>query len=128
MKSVRVLIVDGSSVMRKIVGRSLRQAGMELGEVVEAGNGKEALTAVRGGAFDLILSDINMPEMDGLEFLRQLGAIETAKCTPVVMMTTEGGEAGVAEALSIGAKGYICKPFAPEQIKECIFPLVEVVG
>jgi two-component system, chemotaxis family, chemotaxis protein CheY len=119
--------VDDSSVMRKIVAGSLRQAGMELGEVVEAGNGREALTAVRGGAFDLILSDINMPEMDGLEFLRQFAAIETAKGTPVVMMTTEGGEADVAEALSIGARGYICKPFAPEQIKERVFPLVEVV-
>jgi two-component system chemotaxis response regulator CheY len=127
MKKLRVLIVDDSSVMRKIVGRSLREAGMELGEVVEAGNGREALSAVRGGAFDLILSDINMPEMDGLEFLRQLAAIEVAKGTPVVMMTTEGGEAGMAEALSIGARGYICKPFAPEQIKERLFPLVEVV-
>src|ERR1700675_2199600 len=72
MKRPRVLIVDDSSVMRKIVERSLRQAGLDLGEVVEAGNGIEALAAVREGAFDLILSDINMPAMDGLEFLRQL--------------------------------------------------------
>ena len=67
MKRPRILIVDDSSVMRKIVERSLRQAGLEIGDVVEAGNGIEALAAVREGAFDLILSDINMPAMDGIE-------------------------------------------------------------
>jgi two-component system, chemotaxis family, chemotaxis protein CheY len=127
MKRPRILIVDDSSVMRKIVERSLRQAGLDLGEVVEAGNGIEALTAVREGVFDLILSDINMPAMDGLEFLRQLSTIEAAKGTPVVMVTTEGSESRVVEALSIGAKGYIRKPFTPDQIKERVSPLLEVM-
>ncbi|MBZ5698057.1 MAG: response regulator [Acidobacteriia bacterium] len=127
MKRPRVLIVDDSSVMRKIVERSLRQAGLDLGDVVQAGNGIEALAAVREGVFDLILSDINMPAMDGLEFLRQLGTIEAAKGTPVVMVTTEGSESRVVEALSIGAKGYIRKPFTPDQIKERVSPLLEVV-
>jgi two-component system chemotaxis response regulator CheY len=128
MKKQRILIVDDSSVMRKIVERSLRQAGLELAEVVEAGNGIEALAAVREGMFDLILSDINMPAMDGIEFLRQLGTIETAKGTPVVMVTTEGSESRVVEALSIGAKGYIRKPFTPDQIKERVTPLLGVLG
>jgi two-component system chemotaxis response regulator CheY len=92
MKRPRILIVDDSSVMRKIVERSLRQAGLDIGDVVEAGNGIEALAAVREGMFDLILSDINMPAMDGLEFLRQLSTVEAAKGTPVVMVTTEGSE------------------------------------
>jgi len=127
MKRPRVLIVDDSSVMRKIVERSLRQAGLDLEEVVEAGNGIEAIAAVREGAFDLILSDINMPAMDGIEFLRQLGTIESAKGTPVVMVTTEGSESRVVEALSIGAKGYIRKPFSPDQIKERVSPLLEVM-
>jgi two-component system chemotaxis response regulator CheY len=118
MKRPRILIVDDSSVMRKIVERSLRQAGLDLGDVVEAGNGIEALAAVREGAFDLILSDINMPAMDGLEFLRELSTIEGAKGTPVVMVTTEGSDSRVVEALSIGARGYIRKPFTPDQIKE----------
>ncbi len=83
MKRPRVLIVDDSSVMRKIVERSLRQAGLEIGDVVEAGNGVEALAAVREAPFDLILSDINMPAMDGLEFLRQLATVENGKGTPV---------------------------------------------
>lgn len=127
MKSPRILIVDDSSVMRKIIERSLRQAGLDPGDVVEAGNGVEALVAVRQAPFDLILSDINMPAMDGIEFLRQLVTVESSKGTPVVMVTTEGSESRVVEALSIGAKGYIRKPFTPDQIKERVSPLLEVL-
>jgi two-component system chemotaxis response regulator CheY len=127
MKRPRILIVDDSSVMRKIVERSLRQAGIEVGAVVEAGNGIEALAAVREGAFDLILSDINMPAMDGIEFLRQLSATDAGKRAPVVMVTTEGSESRVVEALSFGAKGHIRKPFTPDQIKERVSPLLEVL-
>jgi two-component system, chemotaxis family, chemotaxis protein CheY len=127
MKRPRILIVDDSSVMRKIVERSLRQAGLEIGDVVEAGNGIEALAAVREAPFDLILSDINMPAMDGLEFLRQLATVESGKGTPVVMVTTEGSESRVVEALSIGAKGYLRKPFTSDQIKERVSPLLEVL-
>jgi two-component system chemotaxis response regulator CheY len=124
MKKLKVLIVDDSSVMRKIVERSLRQAGLHLGEVLEAGNGAEALIEVQKGSLDLILSDINMPAVDGLEFLKSLGGIESAKGVPVVMITTEGSEARVVEALSAGAKGYIRKPFTPEQVRERIAPLL----
>ena len=125
MKKIRVLIVDDSAVMRKIVERSLRQAGLDLSDVQEAANGVEALASVQRGVPDLILSDINMPAMDGLEFLKQLQTVETAKGVPVVMITTEGSEARVVEALSVGAKGYIRKPFTPEQVKERVAPLVE---
>lgn len=124
MSKLRVLIVDDSSVMRKIVERSLRQAGLDLGEVLEASNGAEALAEVNKSRFDLILSDINMPAMDGLEFLRGLAGVEFAKGVPVVMITTEGSEARVVEALSVGAKGYIRKPFTPEQVKERVAPLL----
>jgi len=124
VKKLHVLIVDDSSVMRKIVERSLRQAGLELEEVREAGNGAEALAELQNSAFDLILSDINMPAMDGLEFLRSLANVPSAKNVPVVMITTEGSESRVVEALSVGAKGYIRKPFTPEQIKERLAPLL----
>jgi two-component system, chemotaxis family, chemotaxis protein CheY len=124
VKKLKVLIVDDSSVMRKIVERSLRQAGLDLGEVLEAGNGAEALVEVQKGSLDLILSDINMPAVDGLEFLKNLAGVEAAKGVPVVMITTEGSEARVVEALSAGAKGYIRKPFTPEQVKERIAPLL----
>lgn len=124
MNELRVLIVDDSSVMRKIVGRALRQAGLEMEQVLEASNGSEALTVAREHPLDLILSDINMPMMDGLEFVRQLRTIEAAQDIPVVMITTEAGEAHVVQALSSGASGYIRKPFTPDQIKERVIPLL----
>src|SRR5690242_819896 len=111
MKKLKVLIVDDSSVMRKIVERALRQAGLDVTEVLEASNGAEALALVQEGTLDMILSDIKMPVMDGLEFLKNLAGVESAKGVPVVMITTEGSEARVVEALSAGAKGYLRKPF-----------------
>ena len=122
--AIRALIVDDSGVMRKIVERSLRQAGLELSEVWEAANGLEALAVLQEKTPDLILSDINMPSMDGLEFVRQLRGVESAKGIPVVMITTEGSESHVVEALSCGARGYIRKPFTPEQVKQHVMPLV----
>ena len=125
MKKIRALIIDDSSVMRKIVERSLRQAGIELQQVLEAGNGAEALALLQAGPVDLILCDINMPVMDGLEFVRQLQAVESARRTPVVMITTEGSESHVVQALSAGARGYIRKPFTPDQVKEHVVPVLE---
>jgi len=122
--SIRALIVDDSSVMRKIVERCLRQAGMDLGQVHEASNGAEALALVNENPFDLILSDINMPVMDGLEFIRHLKEMESGKNIPIVMITTEGGEKSVLEALSLGAKGYIRKPFTPDQVKDHVIPVL----
>jgi two-component system chemotaxis response regulator CheY len=123
--SIRALIVDDSSVMRKIVERSLRQAGIELQQVLEAANGAEALQLLRENKVDLVLSDINMPVMDGLEFVRQLQDVEAARGTPVVMITTEGSESNVMLALSYGARGYIRKPFTAEQVKEHVLPILE---
>jgi two-component system, chemotaxis family, chemotaxis protein CheY len=122
--SIRALIVDDSSVMRKIVERCLRQAGMDLGQVLEASNGAEGLALASENTFDLILSDINMPVMDGLEFVRRLKEMDNAKNVPIVMITTEGGEKSVLEALSLGAKGYIRKPFTPDQVKEHVIPVL----
>ncbi|MGA2717377.1 MAG: response regulator [Candidatus Acidiferrales bacterium] len=127
MRPIRVLIVDDSAVMRKIVERSLRQAGIEILEVLEAGNGVEGLAALQQTGVDLILSDINMPAMDGLEFLQTLRCLDNSKNTPVVMITTEGSESRVVEALSAGARGYIRKPFTSDQVKERVTPLLEGV-
>ena len=126
MAGIKALIVDDSSVMRKIVERSLRQAGVELATVFEAGNGVEALAALADSRMDLILCDINMPVMDGLEFVKQLSGVENAKGVPVVMITTEGSEAHVVQALSAGARGYIRKPFTPDQVREHVVPLLAV--
>ena len=124
MKSIRALIVDDSSVMRKIVERSLRQAGIEITQVLEAGNGAEALGILRENTVDLILCDINMPVMDGLEFVKQLSTIEKSRGIPVVMITTEGSETHVVQALSCGARGYIRKPFTADQVKERVIPIL----
>lgn len=121
---IRVLIVDDSSVMRKIVERSLQRADMNLVQVLEAGNGMEAIAALNGNKVDLILCDINMPVMDGLEFVKQLPSVENAKGVPVVMITTEGSEDHVVQALSAGARGYIRKPFTPDQVKDHVLPLL----
>ncbi|HUM07145.1 MAG TPA: response regulator [Terriglobales bacterium] len=125
MSKIRALIVDDSSVMRKIVERSLRQAGIDLEKVVEASNGAEAIGALRDNPVDLVLCDINMPVMDGLEFVRQVGTVENAKGVPIVMITTEGSESHVVQALSSGARGYIRKPFTPDQVKEHVLPVLE---
>jgi two-component system, chemotaxis family, chemotaxis protein CheY len=124
MERIRALIVDDSSVMRKIVERSLRQAGIELEKVLEAGNGVEALGVLRDNPVDLVLCDINMPVMDGLEFVQQMTTVENAKGVPVVMITTEGSESHVVQALSSGARGYIRKPFTPDQVKEHVLPVL----
>lgn len=124
MDNIRVLIVDDSSVMRKIVERSLRQADIKLSEVMEASNGMEALAVLNKNKVDLILCDINMPVMDGLEFVKKLPGVSNAKGVPVVMITTEGSEGHVVQALSAGARGYIRKPFTPDQVKNHILPVL----
>src|SRR5690348_18162047 len=89
MNSISALIVDDSSVMRKIVERLLRQAGLDLAQVYEAGNGVEALSVLKESKVDLILCDINMPVMNGLEFIKPLPEVENGKGVPVVMITTD---------------------------------------
>lgn len=124
MSEISALIVDDSSVMRKIIERALRQSGLALAHVFEAASGVEGLDALREHKVDLILSDINMPNMDGLEFLRQLRAQNLAPDVPIVMITTESSEDHVREAIAAGAQGYIRKPFTAEQVKDRVLPLV----
>jgi two-component system chemotaxis response regulator CheY len=124
MSEVRALIVDDSSVMRKIIERALRQAGLNSLVALEAGSGIEGLDLLRNMQVDLILSDINMPSMDGLEFVRQLRAQDLAPGVPVVMITTESSEEHVKQAIQAGARGYIRKPFTAEQVKERVLPLI----
>ena len=128
---MRALIIDDSAVMRKVIERALRQSGLELTEVLQASNGEEALQLLRDDAgkpnpLALILSDINMPVMDGLEFLEQRRDQKLAMDIPVVMITTEGSEPLVLRAISAGAQGYICKPFTAEQVKARVMPLLSV--
>ena len=113
-----VLIVDDSAAIRKILQRVLIQAEVPLGKVHEAGDGLEALAALKLHTVGLILSDINMPNMDGLQFLSAVKAQLATKNVPVIMITK------VMEAVSLGAAGYVRKPFTAEQIKEKLTGLI----
>lgn len=119
-----VLIVDDSAAIRKILQRVLVQAEIPLGKVHEAGDGKEALEKLKSTKVGLILSDINMPNMDGIELLSKLREDDAHKTVPVLMVTTEGSQARVLQALELGASGYVRKPFTAEQIKEKLAGIV----
>ena len=113
-----VLIVDDSAAIRKILQRVLKQAELPLGAVHEAGDGVEALATLKDNKVDLILSDINMPNMDGLELLGKLKSDDALKAVPIIMVSTEGSQTKVLEAVQLGAAGYVRKPFTPDQIKD----------
>jgi two-component system, chemotaxis family, chemotaxis protein CheY len=120
-----VLVVDDSAAIRKILQRVLRQTGMAIGAIHEAGDGQEALEVLRTIKPGLVLTDINMPKMDGLEFLAAMKDTEAWRNIPVVMITTEGGEMKVGEAVRLGAAGYVRKPFTADQIKEKLSGILE---
>lgn len=120
-----ILIVDDSAAIRKILQRVLRQTELPIGEVHEAGDGIEALAKLETHTVGLILSDINMPNMDGLQLLSRIREIKKMRGVPIVMITTEGGQGKVMEAVQLGASGYVRKPFTAEQIKETISGLVQ---
>jgi two-component system, chemotaxis family, chemotaxis protein CheY len=121
---VNILIVDDSAAIRKILQRVLGQANVPISQVFEAGDGLEALEVLKSQNIGLVLSDINMPNMDGLQLLSQVRAVEQWKNVPFVMITTEGSHAKVLEAVQLGASGYVRKPFTPDQIKEKLAGLV----
>lgn len=119
-----VLIVDDSAAIRKILQRVLRQTDVPIGQVYEASDGLEALQTLQTQSVGLVLSDINMPNMDGLQFLSKIRATPEWKNVPVVMITTEGSQNRVMEAVQLGASGYVRKPFTAEQIKEKLTGLI----
>ncbi|MBW2713869.1 MAG: response regulator [Deltaproteobacteria bacterium] len=122
---MKFLTIDDSATMRKIVMRALEQAGYENSEFLEAADGEEGLEQVsKAGEIDLIICDVNMPNMDGLEFLRVLRANSTWARIPVLMVTTESSRRAIAEAMEIGANGYVVKPFTPDMLEAAIVGLL----
>ena len=113
----KVLIIDDSAVMRKIIQRNIMQSGLLVDEFVEAGDGREGLEKATTCNVDLILCDWNMPNMTGIDFVKALRGSGQKNNIPIVMVTTEGSEAKVEEAKNSGANGYLTKPFTPEQLK-----------
>jgi two-component system chemotaxis response regulator CheY len=112
-----VLIVDDSSAMRAVVKKAIKLSGFDVGEYWEAADGKEALDKLRIHWVDVVLTDINMPQLNGMELVTKMKEDGLLRSVPVIMVSTEGSESKVAESIRLGASGYIKKPFHPEDIK-----------
>jgi two-component system chemotaxis response regulator CheY len=116
-----ILIVDDSASVRQVVGISLRQAGYE---VIEGVDGKDALTKLKGQKVHLIISDVNMPNMDGISMVKAVKEMPAYKFTPIVMLTTESQEEKKRQGQAAGAKAWVVKPFKPDQLLAVVQKLV----
>jgi len=109
----RVLAVDDSASVRQMVSLTLREAGYD---VIEAADGEEALAKLEGGHVDMVITDLNMPKLDGMELVRRVRLLPKHRFMPIIMLTTESGTQKKAECRSAGATGWIIKPFKPGQL------------
>ena len=116
-----ILIVDDSTSLRQVVGIALKGAGYD---VIEGCDGKDALTKLDGRKIHLIISDVNMPNMDGISFVKALKQIPAYKFTPVIMLTTESGDDKKREGQAAGAKAWVVKPFQPQQMLAAVAKLI----
>jgi two-component system, chemotaxis family, chemotaxis protein CheY len=126
--SFKVMIVDDSPAMRAFVRRILDMSGLEINCCIEAGDGQEALALLRENRPDVILSDINMPRMDGEQFVRSLAANPELRSIPVVVVSTDRTENRVRQMIDLGARGYVTKPFLPETLREELERVLETVN
>ena len=115
--SKNVLVVDDSAMMRKIVIKNLRDCGFDV-TVIEAGDGVEGLEKFKAGGIACVLSDWNMPNMDGLTMVKEIRKLDPQKTVPIIMITTEGSADKVKDAVLAGANNYLAKPFTPDRFKE----------
>ncbi len=113
-----ILIVDDSSLTRKRIKRIIEMADLDVGEFFEGENGREALEILENSNIDLVLSDLNMPEMGGAEMVRQMKSREATKSIPVVVVSTESKTSRLTKLLAEGVRDYLHKPFTPEEFKE----------
>jgi len=116
-----ILIVDDSTSLRQVVGIALKGAGYD---VIEGCDGKDALTKLDGRKIHLIISDVNMPNMDGISFVKALKQIPAYKFTPVIMLTTESGDDKKREGQAAGAKAWVVKPVQPPQMLTAVAKLI----
>jgi two-component system chemotaxis response regulator CheY len=116
-----ILIVDDSASLRQVVAIALKGAGYD---VIEAGDGKEALAKLTGQKVHLIISDVNMPNMDGITMVKEVKKLPAYKFTPIIMLTTESQESKKAEGQAAGAKAWVVKPFKPEQMLAAVSKLI----
>ncbi len=119
-----LMIVDDSATMRKIVMRTVRMSGLEFDRTEEAGNGKEALEKLGSGPVDIMLCDVNMPEMSGTELVKKVRELDSCANTKIIMVSTESSQALIDNLIADGANGYITKPFTPEKFQEKLSPFM----
>lgn len=120
----RVLIVDDSPILRRVVARALGMAGVELSAVYQAGNGVEALKLLAEYPIDLVFADVNMPEMSGIELVEQMSANGDLERISVVMVTSVRNSEHIEHLKRLGVRAYLTKPFKPEQLRDAIVPLL----
>ena len=119
-----LMIVDDSATMRKIIIRTIRMSGLEFDRTEEAGNGVEALGKLGSAIVDVILCDINMPEMAGPELVKKVREMPACVNTKIIMVSTESSQELIDGLMASGANGYITKPFTPEKFKEKLSPFM----
>ena len=126
--SLNVMIVDDSGAMRAVIKKVITLSGFKISTCVEAANGREALEKLRENWVDVIISDLNMPEMNGLELLQSLNQDPLYQSIPTIIVSMEGSIERMKEALNRGAKGFIKKPFQPEDIRKVLYDVIGVGG
>ena len=123
-----VLIVDDSSIVRSVARKVLALSGVEVEPVYEAGNGREALDVLRRARVDLVLADVNMPTMDGVELLAEMHRDPALSRIPVVIISSDRSETRIAELARTGARAYVTKPFRPEQLGKVLHEVLGLAG
>ena len=119
-----LMIVDDSATMRKIIMRTVKMSGLEFNRTEEAGNGVEALEKLKSDTVEIILCDINMPEMSGTELVEKLRKLPAFADTKIIMVSTESSQEFIDGIMADGANGYITKPFTPEKFQEILAPFM----
>ena len=119
-----LMIVDDSATMRKSIMRTVRMSGLKFDRTEEAGNGAEALERLSASPVDIILCDVNMPEMGGLEMVKKVREMDSCKDTKIVMVSTESSQELIDSVIADGANGFITKPFTPEKFQEKLSPFM----
>jgi two-component system chemotaxis response regulator CheY len=117
---LKVLVVDDSKVMRRMITRSLELSGLELSEVLEAESGADALYLLHEKWIDLVLCDVHMPKMTGLELVRVMSENRLTSGVPVVMVSSDRNQEQIEEFLRLGVRGYVVKPFQPEALARTV--------
>lgn len=126
--ALNIMIVDDSPVMRAFIRKVVGLTGLDVGEFCEAENGEVALNSLRERWVDLVLTDINMPRMNGEEFVRRLESDELLRTIPVIVVSTDSSQNRVQQMMALGARGYVTKPFLPEALRDEVEKVLGVVS